>query len=121
MVADHAGTFTDYTSPLERFAPEYARPVISRWARLADPRAFQEAYLAGLLEKLLHLQNEYRRRRRAFDTLFKHSKQDPGAFASRWRSVLARLDQTDMSALVGLVRQCCDAASGSLGAKQTPL
>ena len=120
VVADHAGTFTDYTSPLARFAPEYARPFAARRARLADPEAFRNEYLAGLQEKLLRLQNEYRRRRRAFDTLFKHSKQDPGAFASRWRSVLARLDQTDMAALVDLVRRCCDAANGAPPARTTP-
>ena len=45
------------------------------------------------------IQRDYRVRRRAFDTLFRHCKQDVGSFAYRWRHVLARLDATDPVAL----------------------
>ncbi len=48
----------------------------------------------------------YRKRRRAFDTLFKHCKYDPaGSFAYRWECVLRRLDQTNPYALVEAIRE----------------
>ena len=43
----------------------------------------------------------YRKRRSAFDHLFKHCKYDPaGSFAYRWECVLKRLDQTNAETLV---------------------
>lgn len=107
IVADHAGTFTDFESPLDRFAPEYARPVLSRLKWVLDPQPLIEAYVTAFSQRLCDIQNEYRSQRRAFDTLFKHSKQEPGAFAWRWRKVLQRLEQTDMPALAGMLRQLC--------------
>ena len=45
------------------------------------------------------------RRRRAFDTIFKHLPYDPaGSFAFRWECVLRRLDQTDADALTAAIR-----------------
>jgi hypothetical protein len=104
IVADHAGTFRDCESRLDRFAPDYARPVLSRVRWLSNPAAFADAYVSAFSERLTHLQDEYRQQRRTFDTLFKHCKQDPGAFAWRWKKVLARLDQTDVPALVEKIR-----------------
>ena len=46
------------------------------------------------------------RSRRAFDTLFKHSKYDPGgSFAYRWECVLRRLDQTEADKLMEAIRK----------------
>lgn len=103
IVADHAGTFTDYVSPLETFAEAYARPVLKRRDMLADPQAFGEAYIEAFTACLTDIQKKYRIQRRAFDTLFKHSNQDEGAFAWRWAGTLARLDQTDGPALASAI------------------
>ena len=71
---------------------------------MARPEEFGRAYLAGLREQFLHIQEDYRKRRRAFDTLFKHCKYDPaGSYGYRWECVLRRLDSTDANALVEAV------------------
>ncbi len=95
VVSDHTGTFVDFASPLEQFAEAYARPVNARLPHLPNPALFARTYIAGFTEQFLRVQGDYRRRRRAFDTLFQHEKQDPGSFAFRWLRVLSRLDQTD--------------------------
>ena len=86
-------------------AADYARPVNARADKLPDPRAFAEAYLRSFQEEFLRIQRDYRRRRRPFDTLFKHLPYDPaGSFAYRWECVLRRLDQTDAEALTAAIR-----------------
>lgn len=105
LVGDHSGAFTEYKKPLVSFAPEYARPVNVREAVLSDAHAFAEAYLAAFRAQFLRTQGDYRKRRRAFDTLFKHCRYDPGgSFAYRWECVLRRLDQTDAEQLLAAVR-----------------
>ena len=105
LVGDHSGAFTEYKKPLVTSAAEYARPVNTRQPFLPDPRAFAEAYLAAFREQFLHTQSEYRKRRRAFETLFKHCRYDPGgSFAYRWECVLRRLDQTDPEELLRTIR-----------------
>jgi len=105
VVADHAGTFNDYESPLERFVADYARPVLSREKKVSDAAAFADAYLNAFLEKMSSMQAEYREKRRAFDTLFQHSKQGEKTFAWRWAKALARLEKTDAAALTEKIRQ----------------
>lgn len=104
VVADHAGTFNDYASPLERFAADYARPVLSRAQNVQNLAAFASAYLAAFSERLTEMQEEYRLKRRAFDTLFQHSKQGERTFSWRWAKALARLDKTNVAALIEKVR-----------------
>lgn len=105
LVGDHSGAFTEYKKALVTFAPEYARPVNVRESVLADPGQFAEAYLAAFQAHFVHTQGDYRKRRRAFDTLFKHCRYDPGgSFAYRWECVLRRLDQTNPEELVAAVR-----------------
>jgi hypothetical protein len=100
VVADHTGTFNEYVSPLEEFAAKYALPVTRRAGFLTDPTRFAETYLDALEKRLGRIQEDYRRRRRAFDSLFAHLPgQEPGGFAYRWRRALARLDETDPRAL----------------------
>ena len=106
LLGDHSGAFTDYQLPLENFAADYARPVNRRAELLSAPQEFARAYLEAFRDKFLHMQGDYRKRRRAFDHLFKHCKYDPaGSFGFRWECVLRRLDQTDAEALVGAIRR----------------
>jgi hypothetical protein len=106
LVGDHSGAFGEYKSPLETLAAYYARPINNRENIVPNARAFALNYLEALREQFLHIQGDYRKRRRAFDTLFKHCKYDPaGSFAYRWECVLSRLDTTDPSALLMAVRK----------------
>jgi hypothetical protein len=105
MVGDHSGAFGEYKLPLETFAPHYARPVNIRDKIVPNPQAFALAYLEAFREQFLHIQGDYRKRRRAFDTLFKHCRYDAGgSFAFRWEYVLKRLDQTNPHALVDAIQ-----------------
>jgi hypothetical protein len=105
LVCDHTGAFGDYKSPLEKFAAHYAVPVNKREKVLPNPVAFAETYLAALREQFIHIRDDYRKRRRAFETLFKHCKYDlAGSFAVRWEFVLKRLDQANIEALVQKIR-----------------
>jgi hypothetical protein len=106
MVADNTGAFGDYKLPLDTFAAYYARPANVRARVVPEPQAFANAYLEAFREQFLHIQGDYRKRRRAFDTLFKHCKYDAaGSFAFRWECVLKRLDQTNPDALVDAIRR----------------
>ena len=114
VVADHAGTFTEYEKPLESYAAAYALPATSRLARVAQPEAFAETYVTSLAERLHAMQAEYRQNRRTFDMLFKHSKQGEKTFSYRWAKVLARMDATDVDALAQRIRECVAAEMKSL-------
>jgi hypothetical protein len=104
-VVDQLGTFTDFRNDLARFAPEYAEPVRNRLAHVSNPQAFAEAYLKAFCERFTHVQQEYRRRKRAFDNLFAHRRWDEGgSFAFRWAKVLQRLDSTDPCGLAAAIR-----------------
>jgi hypothetical protein len=106
LVGDHSGAFGEYKLPLETFAAHYARPVNTRDKFVPNPQAFAVAYLDAFREQFLHIQGDYRKRRRAFDTLFKHCRYDAGgSFAFRWECVLRRLDQTNPYALVEAIHQ----------------
>ena len=105
LVCDHTGAFGDYKSPLEKFAAHYAGPVNKREKLLQKPVEFAEAYLAALREQFVHIRDDYRKRRRAFDTLFKGCKYDlAGSFAVRWEYVLRRMDQANIEELVQKIR-----------------
>jgi hypothetical protein len=105
VVSDPTGTFNDYACPLGEFTVKYALPVTRRRGCLPDPEAFAREYCSAFRERLERIQEDYRRRRKAFDSLFLHlPAQEPGSFAYRWKRVLARLDETIPSALAELVR-----------------
>jgi hypothetical protein len=107
QVSDPTGTFMDYEHALTDHAERYARPVIVRLPHVDDPREFTEAYLAAFEQRLAWIQEEYRKRRRAFDTLFKHRRWDPGgSFAYRWHRALQRLDEADAADVARAVRSC---------------
>jgi len=105
IVTHHTGSFADYRADLTRSAPEYADPVNKRAAFLPDHKAFVETYLASFIRSFQHVQEEYRLRPRAFDTLFRHRPRDPGgSFAFRWECVLKRLATADAAALAECIR-----------------
>jgi hypothetical protein len=106
LVCDHSGAFGEYKQPLTTWAAHYARPVNVRDKALSEPRAFAQSYLAAFRDQFVHIQGDYRKRRRAFDTLFKHTVYDPGgSFAYRWECTLKRLDQTNVDELMETIRQ----------------
>ncbi len=101
MVCDHSGAFGEYQKPLASYAAAYARPVNIRTEKVPNPKGFAQTYLESFRQQFVHIQSDYRKRRRAFDTLFKHCKYDTGgSFAYRWECVLRRLDQTDVEKLM---------------------
>jgi len=60
-----------------------------------EPKEFASAYWKRLWT-FSRIQDDYRKRRKAFDTLFKYRPRDvAGSFAYRWERVLARMDMTD--------------------------
>lgn len=114
LVGDHSGAFGEYLAPLESFAEHYAKPVNQRAKFVPDAREFAEIYLQAFREQFVHIQEDYRKRRRAFDTLFKHCKYDPaGSFAYRWECALRRLDQTNADTLLEAIRRHIFVLAGS--------
>ncbi len=105
VVADQTGTFADYGADLEHFAAEYAEAVNRRLAMLSNPEEFASLYVDAFIARLSKIQLEYRKRKRAFDCLFKHRPRDEaGSFAYRWECVLDRLRQADPSSLGKLIQ-----------------
>jgi hypothetical protein len=106
LVCDHSGAFGEYKQPLEAAASCYAKPLNSRETLVPNAREFARTYLEACREQLYHIQGDYRKRRRAFDTLFKHSKYDAGgSLAYRWECVLRRLDATHIDILMSAIRR----------------
>lgn len=105
MVSDHTGAFMDYLSPLDTFARAYAAPLLRRRSFFQEPQAVTDAYLAAFVARFSRTQQEYRRRKRAFDTLFKHRPRDErGSFAYRWECILDRLNRTNPVYLEATIR-----------------
>lgn len=106
VVCDHTGTFTNYLQDLPHFAPDYATPLNRRIRFVPNPQTFVNAYLEAFVERFYRLQDEYRRSKRAYDTLFKHRPRDPaGSYAYRWEQVLDRLNRSEPRELAELIRQ----------------
>ncbi len=109
LTADPTGAFGDYQNPLEMFAPGYALTVTKRWRRLSNPQEFLAAYLEALEAQFRHIQEDYRKRRGAFDSLFHHRTRNIlGSFAYRWEKVLERLDATNPGILRERLRSAID-------------
>lgn len=104
LVADHAGTFGDVEHPFEFFEEGYARPVLSRWDRVADPEAFSETYLESFASRLFAMKTARRLHPHVFDALFQHSRQGKGTFADRWGKALKRLEETDVARFIASLR-----------------
>ncbi len=105
VVADQTGTFCDFLRPLEVSARAYAEPILRRLDYLPDAEGFAQAYLGAFVERFACIQEKYRRRRRAFHTLFKTRPYDEqGCFAHRWKRVLERLDESEPQALAEVIQ-----------------
>ena len=105
-VSDHTGTFTNYEGDLTRDVAAYAEPVNRRIARMPNAGEFAEHYLEAFVQRFEHIQQVYRERRRAFDSLFKHRPWDPGgSMAYRWFHILKRMDAADPRQLAAIIRQ----------------
>jgi len=104
IVADQTGTFADYHTNLEHFAAEYAEPVNSRRSSVTNPEEFATLYVDAFVTRFSKIQLEYRKRKRAFDTLFKHRPRDEGgSFAFRWECILERLQRAEPRNLGSLI------------------
>lgn len=103
VVADHAGTFRDVEHPFTYFLDGYARPVISRWSRVPDTRAFLRTYLEAFLARLCEMKTTCRLKPHVFDALFQHSRQGEGTFADRWAKALKRLEDADIARFINLL------------------
>jgi hypothetical protein len=96
IVADFTGAFREFRLDLRQFAPAYALPIARRVPFVPQANVFVRVYVDAFISRFLHIQGEYRKRRRAFDTLFKHRPRDEhGSFSYRWEQILQRLDHTD--------------------------
>ncbi len=105
VISDHTGSFTQYDIRLERDAAAYAGPVNRRARHMPNADEFAALYLEAFQQRFTQVQQEYRRRKTAFDSLFKHRPLDrAGSIAYRWQCVLARLDATDAAALCSAIR-----------------
>jgi hypothetical protein len=112
VVADHTGTFGDYRRDLLDLAPAYAAVINRRLDFVPDRGAFARAYLGAMEERLAHIRSEYRKRKRGFDTLFKHLRRDEaGSFAYRWERVLQRLESSDPARLARRVAESLSVAA----------
>ncbi len=79
---------------------------------ITDPGAFAAAYIESFENRFTALQQEYAKRRCAFDTLFLHERRDEsGSFAYRRERVLARMQRTDVRALTALIGERCPRAA----------
>jgi hypothetical protein len=106
VVSDQMGTFNDFKLPLGYFAKGYAEPINRRLPLVRRPAEFANAYLEAFLERFTHIQQEYFKRKSAFDRLFSHERLDEkGNFRFRWEQVLKRLRETDPKALTEAIRK----------------
>jgi hypothetical protein len=110
VMANHTGTFNDFRGNLCEAAVAYAAPVNRRIPHLSDRRTFADVYVEAFVKRFSEVQAEYRNRKRAFDSLFRHRRSDPaGNFAFRWQCVLDRLNRADPRALGKLIREHIEA------------
>jgi hypothetical protein len=112
VVSDQTGTFVDYLRELDEFVAAYARPIIRRKEYVADANSFASAYLDAFEDRFTAIQQEYEKRRRAFDTLFPHERRgESGSFAYRWERVLARMQRTNVRSLTSLIKEVATVGS----------
>ncbi len=104
-VSDHTGTFRNYENSLFDNASDYAKCIFTHSVKTADPDAFAEHFINSFKQKFIWTQEEYRKRRRAFDRLFIDMPLDAaGSLAYRWEQILKRLDTTSADELATAIR-----------------
>ena len=105
VVTDHAGSFVDYQTPLEKSVAPYAAVVRRRERYVTDFAEFAKTYVSAFERRLAAVQQAYRDRRTAFDDLFSGRPYDQaGSGAYRWVCVLKRLDGCDPAAVAAALR-----------------
>jgi hypothetical protein len=109
-VTDHTGTFDDCTTELDELIRAYAACVEKRAAYLPSTRAFAQVFAHAFEERFRQIQRDYRKRKRAFDTLFKHRyPHGEGAhragFYEVWECTLTRLNASDPVRIFGELRK----------------
>jgi hypothetical protein len=109
-VTDQTGTFSDCQRDLAELIPAYAACVEKRAAFVPNVRAFAEVFAHAFEERFGHIQGDYRKRKHAFDTLFKHKcpreeSEHRISFYQQWECTLARLTATDAARLFGEFRK----------------
>jgi hypothetical protein len=106
VVTDHTGTFRECHRDLGEMACAYGDPVKKRAGFLSGAWAFAEVYLQAFAERFSQIQQDYRKRRRAFDLLFKNRQRAEELDLGRqWQCVLKRLDSADPDHLTARIRQ----------------
>jgi hypothetical protein len=106
ILADLTATFRDFTTPLSEFAQAYAMPVNKRNKYVKCIEEFANVYVISFIGKFKEIQNEYHKRKIAFDNLFIDRKSDnKDCFAYQWEKVLERLDGTDAEELGDLIKK----------------
>ena len=104
-VTDHAGSFVEYSRPLEESAATYARFATRREQLVTEYQSFVRAYIDGFAKKLAAIQSAYRARKRAFDELFSDRPYDTnGSGAYRWACALKRLEDCDADRAVAALK-----------------
>ncbi len=90
---------------LTAVARAYAAPVNRRARHMRNAVEFAELYLAAFKKRFEEIQQEYKRHKHGFDTLFKHRPLDrAGSIAYRWQCILLRLEGTDAAQLTQALR-----------------
>ena len=106
LVSDPTGTFNDFRTPMVDVVCHYAKAVNERLGLVPDPVAFAAAYIEAFGVEFRRIQQEYRKRKRGFDNLFRHRRRDEGgSFAFRWEQVLLRLNQTESQELINVLTE----------------
>ena len=109
VVADITGAFANFRDDLMTIAAAHAKLIRQVGSRVADLHAFREIYIAALVEHYTHIRDEYHRRQKAFDSLFRNQPVDrAGSLAYRWEQVLQRLDATPPQQIEQAVRSAAD-------------
>ena len=105
VVTDHAGSFVDYQTPLEKNVAPYANVVRRREKYVFDFAEFAKTYVEAFERRLAAVQKKYRERRAAFDDLFAGRPYDQaGSGAYRWTCVLKRLDECDPATVAAALK-----------------
>ena len=108
MVTDHAGSFVNYERDFAEYVATYAVPVLRRRKYVTEYENFALAYVEGFRRRFVEVQEAYRSRRRAYDTLFRDRPYDTnGSGAYRWARALQRLDGGNADALAAILRREC--------------
>ena len=106
VVADHTGSFRDYTSNLADFAEDYALPIARRLGQVACPDEFCAEYTNSFEQRFAEVQHDYRSHRQGYDARFAHKPRDEkGSFAYRWERVLVRMDLANPRELADQIRE----------------